>query len=114
MEVIKLQEGKILPGSGGLSMVQLFGNHAGIKMGVATFKPGTRAPAEGAAAHDGDEYSYIISGHIDCCSGGLTYRIGAGDSAHIPAGEEHYSYNDGVRDCVLIYMLLQNNGLTNS
>ena len=77
----------------------------GIKMGYAVFGPGARVPKEGTASHPEDEFAYIISGGLKCCSGGVVYESKAGCSSFIPAGEEHFSINESDEPCTLIYML---------
>lgn len=105
MKVVKSENCNVLPGVEGLEMRVLFGGAA--DMGAAVFSPGVRVPPEGAVAHDRDEYAYVISGSIDSCSGGVSSRIEAGSASFIPAGEEHYSYNGGEEECVLVYMLVK-------
>jgi quercetin dioxygenase-like cupin family protein len=75
------------------------------KMGYVVFTPGTRVPKEGHSSHLEDEFAYIISGGLKCCSGGINYEVISGDSTFIPAGEEHYSYNDSDEPCTLVYFL---------
>lgn len=74
-------------------------------LGVATFPPGARIPPKGVAAHTGDEYSIAIRGRI--LSGTKTEEsyFSAGQACFIPAGEEHYAYNDSDADCEIVWGL---------
>ncbi|AET69413.1 cupin domain-containing protein [Desulfosporosinus orientis DSM 765] len=76
-----------------------------LTMGTVVFPPGARVPAQGAGVHDEHEYSYIISGSILTMSGGQEYRISEGQATLIPAGEEHWAYNDGTENCEIIWVL---------
>ena len=76
----------------------------GVKMGFAVFPPGVQAPP---AAHDQDEYAYIISGTIKARLGGEVIEATAGSATFIPAGQEHASFNDGTEDCHLVWMLVE-------
>jgi quercetin dioxygenase-like cupin family protein len=110
MKVVKTP-GKDIPKDGGLVMLPLFGSeakeNAAADMGYAVFGPGMRSPAEDFTSHDGDEFSYIISGSIKCFAGGELHEAGAGEVCYIPAGERHYSYNDSDTPCSLVYMLVK-------
>ena len=83
--------------------------HGARNMGSAIFAPGSRGPAEGMTSHAEDEYAYTISGSIKCFSGGKLCEMKAGDTSFIPAGEEHYSYNDSNEPCTLVYVLVKKN-----
>lgn len=75
--------------------------------GQVVIPPGGRVPVEGFGAHDEDEYSIILQGTMKTKSGGEMYRVSAGEATFIPRGEEHYAYNDGVEDCIIIYALVK-------
>lgn len=77
------------------------------KFGKVIIPPGARVPDEGMGAHDEDEYSFILQGTIKSVSGGKEYRVSAGEATFIPKGEEHYAYNDGNEDCIIIYSLVK-------
>ena len=91
----------------GVAMTDFFGEAcpAGekISMGYAVFPPGTVVPP---AAHEQDEYAYIISGKIKCESNGVIQEAVAGEATYIPAGEVHKSINDSGEDTTLVWMLV--------
>jgi len=77
----------------------------GVTMGFAVFPPGVQAPP---AAHDKDEYAYILSGKIKVrLAGGEVVEAAAGCATFIPAGEEHASFNDSNEDCRLVWLLVE-------
>lgn len=78
-----------------------------VKMGIAVFPPGARVPAQSSGAHTADEYSFIIKGSILVMSGGQEQRLIAQQASFIPAGEEHWAFNDGDSDCELIWSLIE-------
>lgn len=92
-----------------VTMKKLFGGleHGKVTMGMAVFPPGARVPAVDAAAHSGDEYSYILKGTLLTMSGGQTQHLAAGEASFIPAGEAHWAYNDSDTDCELIWSLIE-------
>ncbi len=77
------------------------------KMGTVIFPPGARVPREGYGAHEGDEYSIIISGRIKTESGGVEYELGEGQASLIPAGEEHWATNESDEDCRVVWILVE-------
>lgn len=92
----------------GVQMTEFFGTacQAGEKvtMGYAVFPPGTIVPA---AAHTGDEYSFILSGKVVCKSNGTEQEASAGMATFIPAGETHESFNCSEEDATLVWMLVE-------
>jgi len=78
-----------------------------ITMGTVVFPPGARVPAEGTGTHNEHEYAYVISGSILAMSGGKEYRMLKGQASFIPAGEAHWSFNDGSENCELIWALVE-------
>ncbi len=76
-------------------------------IGTAQIPPGARVPAEGEGVHDGDEYAVIFKGTTQIVSGGKEYRMSAGEASFIPAGEAHWSLNNGDTDCELVWMLVK-------
>ena len=92
----------------GVTMRDFFGDAcpAGSKvsMGYAVFPDGTVVPP---AAHQADEYSYIISGKVKCESNGVIYELCAGEASYIPAGEVHKSMNDSGEEATLVWMLVE-------
>lgn len=92
-------------------MKTLFGEDAlkdaKVTMGTVVFPPGARVPAEGAGVHAEHEYSFIVSGSILTMSGGQECRISEGQATLIPAGEEHWAFNDGTENCEIIYFMVK-------
>jgi quercetin dioxygenase-like cupin family protein len=76
---------------------------AGVQMGLGVFPPGMEAPP---AAHDADEYAYVLSGAIKAKVGGKVFAAAAGSATFIPAGEEHVSFNDADEECRVVWMLV--------
>ena len=111
MKVSSLAESRVLPSDFGFIMRPLFGPETkpqeAVHMGKAVFTPGMRVPQQGTTQHEGDEFSYILSGMLRCVSGGVEHTVKAGDALFIPAGELHYSENVSGEDCELIYMLVK-------
>ena len=73
----------------------------GVQMGVAVL------PAHGStqfAAHQGDEYSFVISGSLTCYTRESCYEIPTGAAIFTPAGEEHRSENHSDRDCLCLWI----------
>lgn len=92
-------------------MKTLFGvdavENARVTMGTVVFPPGARVPAEGAGVHAEHEYSFVVSGSLLTVSGGKECRISEGQATLIPAGEEHWAFNDGTENCELIWVLVK-------
>ncbi|MGO0058848.1 cupin domain-containing protein [Brevibacillus fluminis] len=59
--------------------------------------PKARVPLTGEGVLEQDEYFYIIRGSIQTGSGGKEYTVSAGEATLIPAGEQHWAYNDGKK-----------------
>ena len=106
MKVVKALGENVAVGAGEVVITKLHGER---NMGSAVFAPGSRAPAAGLTSHDEDEYAYIISGALKCFSGGELNELKAGDATFIPAGEEHYSFNESKEPCTLVYVLVKKN-----
>ena len=91
-------------------MKTLFGadavKDAKVTMGTVVFPPGARVPADGVGVHAEHEYSFIMSGSLLTMSGGKACRISEGQATIIPAGEEHWAFNDGTEDCEIIWFLV--------
>ena len=77
-----------------------------LTIGTASIPPGARVPVEGEGRHEGDEYSILFKGTTKIVSGGQEYRMSAGEASFIPAGEAHWSLNDGDTDCELVWILV--------
>lgn len=67
----------------------------------------TRIPLNGTGVHEQDEYSIVIKGSIVTGIGDKVYRMSAGEASLIPAGEAHWSYNDGDEDCEVVWALVK-------
>lgn len=103
MKVVTLECMTTLIREDGVAMTTLF-DEGNTTMGHAVFPPGTVVPF---AAHDADEYSYILSGEVKCkTEDGVVSTMTAGCSGFIPAGQSHSSFNDSDADCVLVWMLV--------
>ena len=92
----------------GVVMTNFFGYElmAGdnVKMGHGIFPPGTVVPP---AAHDEDEYSFILSGTVNCEAGGKLNVLKGGCGCFIPAGEVHSTRNDSNGECHVVWMLVK-------
>ena len=103
MKVVTLECMTTLIREDGVAMTTLF-DKDNATMGHAVFPPGTVVPF---AAHDADEYSYILSGEVKCkTEDGVVSTMTAGCSGFIPAGQSHSSFNESDADCVLVWMLV--------
>lgn len=78
-----------------------------VTFGYAVFTPGSRVPEEGVSCHEQDEYSFIIKGKAKIVIDGKIIESGPNTAGFIPAGEEHYSFNDSEEPCELIWMLVE-------
>lgn len=92
-------------------MKTLFGlddvEDARVTMGTVVFPPGARVPMEGVGVHTEHEYSFVMSGSLLTVCGGKECRISKGQASLIPAGEEHWAFNDGTENCELIWVLVK-------
>lgn len=79
---------------------------AHVVMGCASFPPNTSVPF---AAHDADEYAYILSGRAKCkTKDGKEVTLEQGGVSFIRAGEVHSSYNDGDEAFGVLWILVKN------
>lgn len=108
MIVIDSKETQMIIRKDGVQMMDLFGESTRdsdkVKMGYAVFPPKTVVPW---AAHDANEYSYVIKGSIVCETEEGINNMVAGCSGFIKAGEKHSSRNESGEDCHLIWILIQ-------
>ena len=92
----------------GVSMTDFFGDccptDGKVSMGYAVFPPGTVVPP---AAHNGDEYAYVLSGKVKCECEGTVNELCEGEASYIPAGETHKSINDSDEEATLVWMLIE-------
>ena len=77
------------------------------QFGTVVIPPKARVPLHGNGAHDQDEYSIVVKGSIISWAGGKEYTLAEGDATLIPAGEEHWAYNDGDEDCEIVWALVK-------
>ncbi len=77
------------------------------KFGTVTIPPRSRVPLKGTGSHEEDEYALVIKGAITTMSGGKQYHVKAGQATFIPAGEEHWAYNEREEDCEIIWTLVK-------
>ena len=91
----------------GVAMTEFFAAAEGatVTMGHAIFPAGTVVPW---AAHDADEYAFILSGSVSCETeeDGVLHMT-AGGASFIPAGQRHSSRNDGPGEAELIWALVE-------
>lgn len=91
----------------GVAMTEFFAaaECAKVTMGHAIFPAGTVVPW---AAHDADEYAFILSGSVSCETeeDGVLHMT-AGGASFIPAGQRHSSRNDGPGEAELIWALVE-------
>ncbi|MFD1205609.1 MULTISPECIES: cupin domain-containing protein [Sporosarcina] len=80
---------------------------AEVKFGYVSVPPGERLPSEGTTFHEEQEYSFIINGTLKGESGGVPYEITAGEASFIPAGEPHWSVNEGDEPVEIIFALVK-------
>lgn len=66
-----------------------FGAPVSSTYGIASFPAGVRQPAEGYAAHDGMEISFILEGEFEVETPTGTVVVGKDSLVTIPAGEPH-------------------------
>lgn len=77
-----------------------------VTMGVVKIPPGARIPTCGDGVHDSDEYSVISKGSVVTMINGRKHRISSGQATYIPAGEAHWTINDGIVDCEVLWALV--------
>lgn len=110
MTVLSFSELPHILRSDGVEMTNFFGGEMpageGVTMGYAVFPPGAQAPE---AAHEADEYSYILSGTVKTYlpKEGETLVCSPGSASFIPAGQVHASFNDGDEPCHVVWVLVE-------
>lgn len=77
-----------------------------IELELITILPGSRVPAQGDGAHEGDEYSYFLEGEVYTESGSDRRTVGKGMATCIPRGERHWCENRTDKPCTLICMMV--------
>lgn len=83
------------------------GNFNNIKISLISINPGERIPKEGYGFHDGDEYSYFLSGEVYTESGNDKGIIGEGKATLIPKGEHHWCENRTDKPCTLVCVMVK-------
>lgn len=110
MEIVTLDDVQALDKKSSAPLKVLFEKVKGqgtVKFGTIKIPPGVRVPGEGFGVHSGDEYSLVLKGMIKSVSGGKEHRLISGQASFIPAGEEHWSVNDGQEDCEIVWVLIE-------
>lgn len=93
--------------NGAADVVKMFDLTAtGVQVYRVEVAPGVRTPAEGFGSHAA-EYDLIVSGTSLICSGGEEYQAEAGDFIVIPAGERHYTLNNGDAPCEVLSIVVE-------
>lgn len=87
-------------------MKTIFKKEGGTQFGTVVVPPGVRIPMAGTSAHSSDEYSIVLKGSILVGIEGKEYEISGGQATLIPAGEAHYSINNGSEDCEIVWVLV--------
>lgn len=110
MKVIDLQEAKSFVRKDGVRMTEFFISECDdekVAMGHAVFPAGVSVPW---AAHDCDEYSFILKGNVFCeTKEDGVIHMEAGQSSFIPAGQMHCSGNDSSSDAEVLWILVKKN-----
>ena len=107
MKITSLKEAASLVRPDGVTMTNFFTPEEGgnVTMGHAIFPPGTVVPW---AAHDCDEYSFILKGEVSCETEEEGLRsFSAGGASFIPAGQRHSSRNDSDQDAEVLWVLVE-------
>lgn len=55
--------------------------------------------------HEGEEFDYVLSGHVEVSVGDHVNRLGPGDSLHFNSGIRHMLRNVGDEDALLIVVI---------
>lgn len=78
----------------------------GMSFEHTAIQPHVRIPAEGASAHDKDEFCYFVSGEIVAWCDGKERITKPGEVSFIPKGQPHWSRNDSNEECIIITVML--------
>ena len=108
MKITSLKEAQTILRADGVAMTDFFSPATvggKVTMGHAVFPAGTVVPW---AAHDCDEYSFILEGEVSCETEeeGLR-RFSDGSASFIPAGQRHSSRNDSDREAKVLWILVE-------
>ncbi len=79
---------------------------AKLTFGTVTITPKGRIPLTGTGVHPQDEYSLVIKGSAVTGIRDKAHHLSAGQAALIPAGEAHWSCNEGNEDCEIVWALV--------
>jgi len=55
--------------------------------------------------HEGEEFDYVLSGHVEVSVGDHVNRLGPGESLHFNSGIRHMLRNVGDEDALLIVVI---------
>ena len=83
------------------------GSFPGVEFLRVTYQPGACSSSEGSfMRHAGQEFGYLLSGHLQVDVGFDAYRLGPGDSISFPATTPHRLRNDGPEPAHAIWCIL--------
>ena len=83
------------------------GSFPGVEFLRVTYQPGACSSSEGSfMRHAGQEFGYLLSGHLQVDVGFDAYRLGPGDSISFPATTPHRLRNDGPEPAQAIWCIL--------
>ena len=86
------------------------GAYPGLEYLHVTYQPGASSSHEGAfMRHAGQEFGYLLSGHLRVDVGFDRYELGPGDSISFPATTPHRLGNDGPEPAHAVWCILGRN-----
>ena len=108
MEVININDLDIDQNSNALlrTIFSEDGVKGNITVGNCVVPPGARIPVTGLSNHTQNEYSIVTKGSVVTETLGKVYRVEAGQATFIPAGQEHFCYNDSDEECEIVWVLI--------
>jgi len=77
-----------------------------LTFGTVTIPPKGRIPTTGMGVHPEDEYSLVVKGSVITGTADRVSLLTAGQAALIPAGEAHWSCNEGEDECEIVWALV--------
>lgn len=77
-----------------------------VQIGIITFPPKTRSPANGFSIHkENEEFAYILSGELLFCTDKNCYKVREGDLLYNSKGTPHYILNEGDKPVKVLWVL---------
>jgi quercetin dioxygenase-like cupin family protein len=73
--------------------------------GLLTMEPGQRVPKEGFSAHEGTEFSIVLSGEVTLGTEDGERVIKEGSVTFIPKNTLHYSENRGAEQARIVWVI---------